>query len=41
MHTALLSDEAKRKLTSVYDNIKGRLKKLLTANLEPQQKMDI
>lgn len=30
MHTALLSDEAKRKLTSVYDNIKGRIVALLS-----------
>jgi len=28
-HTALLTDEAKRKLSSVYENIKGRLKGLL------------
>lgn len=41
MHTALLTEEAKRKLTSVYDNIKGRLNKLLNENLEPQQKMDV
>jgi len=41
MHTALLTDEAKRKLTSVYDNIRGRLRKLLTDNLESQQKMDV
>lgn len=29
MHTARLTDEAKLKLTSVYDNIKGRVKTLL------------
>ena len=29
MHTARLSDEAKRKLTSVYDNIRGRIHALL------------
>ncbi|MCU1363704.1 MAG: mismatch repair protein, partial [Acidimicrobiaceae bacterium] len=29
MHTALLSDEAKRKLTTVFDNIKARIKALL------------
>jgi SAM-dependent methyltransferase len=29
MHTARLTDEAKRKLTTVYDNIKGRIKALL------------
>ncbi len=28
-HTALLTDVAKGKLTSVYENIKGRVKKLL------------
>ena len=32
MHTALLTGEAKRKLTTVYDNIKGRIKALLSAN---------
>jgi len=32
MHTALLTDEAKRKLTTVYDNIKGRIKALLSGN---------
>ncbi len=32
MHTALLSDEAKQKLTSVSDNIKGRIKKLLSTD---------
>lgn len=32
MHTALLSDEAKRKLTTVYDNIRARLRKLLSEN---------
>lgn len=30
MHTALLTDEAKRKLTTVYENIKGRIKRLLS-----------
>jgi len=30
MHTALLTDEAKGKLTSVYENIKGRIKILLS-----------
>jgi len=30
MHTALLTDEAKTKLTSVYNNIKGRVKTLLS-----------
>jgi len=30
MHTALLTDEAKRKLTTIYDNIKGRVKTLLS-----------
>ena len=30
MHTALLTDEAKRKLSSVYDNIKGRVRRLLS-----------
>lgn len=29
-HTALLTDEAKRKLTTVYDNIKGRIVTLLS-----------
>lgn len=29
MHTALLTDEAKKKLTSVFENIKGRVKTLL------------
>ncbi len=29
-HTALLTDEAKRKLTTVYDNIKGRVTTLLS-----------
>jgi hypothetical protein len=29
MHTALLTQEAKKRLSSVYDDIKGRLKKLL------------
>ena len=32
MHTALLTSEAKRKLTSIYENIKGRLNTLLTSN---------
>ena len=32
MHTALLSDEAKQKLISVSDNIKGRIKKLLSSD---------
>ena len=32
MHTALLTDEAKRKLTTIYDNIKGRVKSLLSRN---------
>ena len=30
MHTARLTDEAKRKLTTVYENIKGRIKTLLS-----------
>jgi len=30
MHTALLTDEAKRKLTAVYENIKARVKTLLS-----------
>lgn len=30
MHTALLTDEAKKKLTSVFENIKGRIKTLLS-----------
>ena len=30
MHTALLTDEAKRKLATIYDNIKGRVKTLLS-----------
>jgi len=30
MHTALLTDEAKQKLSSVYENIKGRIKTLLS-----------
>ncbi|MDZ4260579.1 MAG: DNA mismatch repair protein, partial [Candidatus Sungbacteria bacterium] len=29
MHTALLTNEAKRKLTTVYDNIKGKIKNFL------------
>lgn len=32
MHTSLITDEAKRKLTSVYDDIKARLKKLFYGN---------
>jgi len=32
MHTALLTDEAKRKLTTIYENIKGRVKTLLSSN---------
>ena len=35
MHTALLTDEAKRKLTSVYENIKARVKHLLSSNNLP------
>jgi hypothetical protein len=31
-HTALLTDVAKEKLTSVYENIKGRIKTLLSGN---------
>lgn len=31
-HTALLTDPAKAKLTSVYENIKGRIKNLLSGN---------
>jgi hypothetical protein len=34
-HTALLTDEAKRKLTSVHENIKGRVKTLLAG--QPKQ----
>ena len=30
MHTSLLTDTAKRKLTTVYDNIKGRIRSLLS-----------
>lgn len=30
MHTALLTDEAKRRLTAVYDNIEARIKNLLS-----------
>jgi len=30
MHTALLTDEAKRKLTTIYENIKARVKTLLS-----------
>ncbi|MFA4942857.1 MAG: ATP-binding protein [Patescibacteria group bacterium] len=30
MHTSLLTDEAKRKLTTIYDNIKSRIKELLS-----------
>lgn len=29
MHTALLSEEAKRRLTTVYDNIRGKIRELL------------
>lgn len=32
MHTALLTDVAKQKLTSVYENIKGRIRTLLSGN---------
>lgn len=32
-HTALLTDPAKAKLTSVYENIKGRIKNLLSGNV--------
>jgi len=32
MHTARLTEEAKRKLTTVYENIKGRIKTLLSGN---------
>jgi len=32
MHTALLTNEAKLRLTSVYDNIKGRVKRLLSTD---------
>ena len=32
MHTALLTDMAKRKLTTIYDNIRGRIKTLLSSN---------
>ncbi len=31
-HTALLTDEAKIKLTTVYENIKGRLRSLFSAS---------
>jgi len=31
MHTALLTNEAKKKLTTVYENIKGRIKTLLSS----------
>jgi hypothetical protein len=41
MHTSRLTHEAKVKLTSVYENIKGRIRKLLTTNLESQTKMDV
>ena len=37
MHTALLSDEAKQKLTSVSDNIKGRIKRLLSSDDNQQE----
>ena len=30
MHTSLLTDEAKRRLTTIYDNIKSRIKELLS-----------
>jgi hypothetical protein len=30
-HTALLTDEAKTKLTTVYENIKGRIRTLLSS----------
>ena len=33
MHTARLSDEAKRKLTTVYDNVKARVRNLLSGNV--------
>jgi hypothetical protein len=33
MHTSLLTLEAKRRLTAVYDNIKGRIKNLLSSNV--------
>ncbi len=32
MHTAILTDVAKRKLTTVYENIKGRIKALLSGD---------
>ncbi len=35
-HTALLTEEAKRKLTSVYENIKARVKQLLSGNGKPK-----
>jgi len=35
MHTALLTDEAKRRLTTVYDNIKTRIKNLLSGTTPP------
>lgn len=38
MHTALLTDEAKRKLTTVYENIKGRLISLLSGNNKGRKK---
>ena len=31
-HTALLTDAAKNKLTSVYENIKGRVKTMLSGS---------
>lgn len=34
MHTSLLTPEAKRKLTSVYDNIKAKVKYLLSQNTD-------
>jgi hypothetical protein len=35
MHTSLLTRDAKTKLTSVYDNIKARIKKLLNSGSTP------
>jgi hypothetical protein len=35
MHTALLTDEAKRRLTTIYDNIKARIKDLLSGIIPP------
>lgn len=34
MHTARLTEEAKRKLTTVYDNIRGRIKALLSIKIK-------